>query len=86
MKSYQSFQHIVIGIAFLTVFFHTIVHIYHVVDSHNVQETGRVMTVNDCVIQKWSDWESDNIGIPSSLVVKGFHNMCWEEFGAVIHN
>lgn len=44
-----------------------------------------VMTVEDCVFNKWRDWENIRGQMPNQEEVNMFREECWTDMGATIN-
>ncbi len=52
---------------------------------HHTRAMPVVMTVEDCVFNKWRDWENIWGEMPSQKEEKTLREECWTEMGATIN-
>ena len=56
-------------------------YVYH----YNSQITSTVLTVEDCVTETWTEFESRTGQMPSIQMEHQFRNECWDSMGAKIN-
>ena len=56
-----------------------------IIHHHHNRVMPVVMTVEDCVFNKWRSWESIRGVMPTQAEEKMFRDECWTEMGATIN-
>ena len=53
--------------------------------NYNNNVVAKVWTVDNCVMEKWHDWEETRGVVPSVTVEVMFRDECWEQMGASLN-
>ena len=53
--------------------------------NYNNNVDAKVWTVDNCVMEKWHDWEETRGVGPSVTVEEVFRDECWEQMGASLN-
>ena len=53
--------------------------------NYNTNVVAKVWTVDNCVVEKWHDWEATRGVMPSVPDEEMFRDECWEQMGASLN-